>query len=116
MALAQRFIGVSPITAQSLQGDYAAIAAAGTTQGTATSFKNAFVNVSSGTGGVILAAAGVGDSQIVYNSSGSAITVYPPSSSKINALSANTGVSLANNTVCEFFTVSGTQILALMSA
>lgn len=116
MALQQRFVGISPITAQSIQGDYATISAAGSGQSTATAFKNAYVNVTGGTGGIILAAGGVGDSQGVFNSSGSAITVYPPSGSKINQFSANTGVSLANNTYCEYFTVSGTQIFAQQSS
>lgn len=116
MPLAKRFIGISPVTAQSLQGDYAAYAAAGSGQSDATLVGTAYGAVTSGTGGVRLTAGGVGDSQVIFNTSGSSITVYPATGFKINQFSANTGVLVANNTVIEFYTVSGTQIFANQSA
>lgn len=115
-ALAKNFIGVSPITGQSLQGNFATFAAAGTTASDATSLTTSICHVTSGTGGVKLSTGIIGDEQLVFNESGSAITVYPPTSSTINQLGTNTGMTLPNNTSCRYTTCSATQVFALMSA
>ena len=116
MSLAAHFIGVSPITAQSIQGDAATYAAAGSTQTTATDITTSTAKVSSGTGGVQLPTGVIGDEVTIWNTSGSSITVYPPSGASINQLSANTGAILANNTVCIYKVFSGTQYVAVQSA
>lgn len=118
MALAQKFIGVSPVTGQSIQGDAASYAAAGSGQSTATDLTTSTCIVSSGTGGVQAFGlyGGVGDEQTVLNTSGSSITVYPPTGAKINQLSTNTGITLANNSTVLLKMHSATQVLAILSA
>lgn len=117
MSLAKDFIGVSPVTGSSMQGTSGTYAAAGSTLATATDLTNGICNVSSGSGGVQLWAGIIGDWQVVYNTSGSSVTVYPSSSSaKINQLSAGTGVSLANNTTAVFYQFSATQHFVNLSA
>lgn len=76
------------------------IAAAGTTQATATALGsndwNSIVTVNAGTG-VQLVAMQVGQSQTVYNNGGgNALKVYPQSGQAIDAGAANAAYSLAN--------------------
>ena len=85
------------------------VAAAGTTIADATDLTASISVVTSGTGGVQLYAAEIGDEQEILNLSGVTITVYPDSSSgRINALTAGVGFSLANNTAvkCRKFTAT----------
>ena len=120
MPLAARFLGVSPQTAQSLQGDVnAAVSAAGTTLATATLLQTAVNIVTTATAlqGVKLQTGVVGDSQIVWNNSGVSITVYPSSASaQINQIAAGGGMVLADKSACEYVVASSTQHIALLSA
>ena len=95
-----------------------AISAAGTTQGTATTLTNALNGISSvasGTG-VVLWTGTAGDCQIVYNGGANAVSVYPPSGAKINGLPTNTPHILGTNTVCEYWFLSTTQVVGVLSA
>ena len=95
-----------------------AISAAGTTQGTATALTNTLNGlgtVAAGSG-VILYAGSAGDCQIVYNGGANAVKVYPPSGARINAMVTNAAHLLATNTACEYWTLSSTQIVGVLSA
>jgi hypothetical protein len=81
-----------------------AVAAAGTTQATATSLTTDINYVSSGTGGVILPAYTGGDCFII-NNSGAAITIYPQSGGYLNFQAANAGISMANQSTLHFVSV-----------
>jgi len=120
MSLAAKFIGVSPITAQSMQGDAnTAITAAGTTIGTATLLKNVVNIVTTATDGqgVQLQTGVIGDSQVVWNNTNVSIKVYPQSSTaKINQIAAGGGHILAAQTGCVYFIASATQHVANLSA
>lgn len=93
----------------------AAVAAAGTTQGTATSL-TAGVNFISTVGagsGVVLTA---GPSQTVYNAGANVLSVYPPTSAAINQLAVNIPIILARFTAATFYYVSATQWIGSLSA
>ena len=95
-----------------------AIVAAGTTQGTATTLTNTLNGlgtVASGAG-VVLWAGSAGDSQIVYNGGANAVKVYPPSGAKINGLATNAPHVLATSTTCEYWFLSATQVVGVLSA
>jgi len=102
-----------------IQDVVSGISAAGTNQPTATGLINA-VNVvstvASGSGAILLSTAGIGDSQLVFNGGANALRIYPPSGMQINALSANTHMTLPTNTACRFTMVSATQWIAELSA
>jgi len=120
MSLAAKFIGVSPITGQSIQGDAGtAITAAGTTLATATDLTNVVNIVTTATDGqgVQLSTGVIGDSQIVWNNTLVSIKVYPQSSTaKINQIAAGGGHILPPSTACVYFIASATQHVANMSA
>lgn len=122
MALAKEVMGggFSAGQAKALNGNIrTGISAAGTTQGTATSLTASTNLVATATSlqGVILPSCEVGDSVTVFNdNTGVTIVVYPDSSSKINQLSTNTGMNLANNTSAEYFRVTSTRWVAQLSA
>lgn len=122
MGLAKNIMGggFSWMQAQAVNGPAIAptVTAAGTTQGTATALTADinFISTAPANSGVILYAGTKGDSQIVYNGGANPVLVYPPTGSKINQVSANTGVVLPTNTFCEYFIVSSTQIIADLSA
>lgn len=120
MSLAAKFIGVSPITAQSMQGDAnTAIAGAGTTLATATKLTNVVNIVSSGAdgSGVQLQTGIIGDSQVVLNATLVSIKVYPQSSTaKINQITAGNAHTLAPMTACIYYVASATQHIANLSA
>jgi hypothetical protein len=91
-----------------------AVAAAGTTQATATALVTDINYITSGTGGVILPAIN-GATFFIVNNSGAAINVYPPVGDTINFLAVNTALSMANQSsllcVCintTWFTVNAT--------
>ena len=95
-----------------------AISAAGTTQGTATALTNTLNGigtVAAGTG-VVLYAGSAGDCQIVYNGGANPVRVYPPSGAKINGLPTDGAHVLATNTACEFWFLSATQVIGVLSA
>ena len=72
----------------------ATVAAAGTTQATATAISKDYNVVSSGTGGVILPVASVGEVMIVFNNTASAINIYPAVGGYIDGLAQNAALSL----------------------
>lgn len=84
------------------------VAAAGTTQGTATAltYKKWWHQVSSGTGGVLLPSSGQGSHRKVKNMSGSTITVYPFTGGSIDGGSANAGVTLATGKTMELYALT----------
>ena len=95
------------------------ISAAGTTQGTATALVADInlVNTVAASSGVQLYNGMIGDSQQVFNDQAlTSLTVYPPTSGTINQMSANTGHLLAPNTACEYFKVSKTRWVGVLSA
>ena len=103
---------------QGTQDVSASISAAGTTQATATLLINGInmIGTAASGSGVRLFEYNPGASQIVYNGGANPVTVYPPSGVKINNLAANAGHILATNTACEYWTVSTTQVVGVLSA
>jgi hypothetical protein len=95
-----------------------AISAAGTTQGTATALTNALngISTASAGSGVVLYAGSAGDCQLVYNAGANAVNVYPPSGARINGIAANAPHLLATSTACEYWFLSATQIVGVLSA
>ena len=120
MSQAKKWLGVSPITAQSMQGDVnATITAAGSVIGTATDLTTTQNIVTTATDGqgVQLDTGIVGDWQMVYNATAVSIKVYPSSSSaKINQIAAGGAHTLASYTSCQYFVASATQHVAFLSA
>ena len=89
----------------------ATVSAAGTTQGTGTALTSD-INIITTVGasaGVVLPATTAGKRVVVVNKGANALTIYPATSSAIDALSANVGVSLAVGGVLEFNGASTTQ-------
>ena len=120
MALAKKFLGVSPVTAQSMQGDAnTAITAAGSAITTATDLTRVVNIVTTATDGqgVQLDTGVIGDSQLVYNATVVSIRVYPSSATAaINQMAVGTGHILAPYTSCVYFVASATQHVAFLSA
>ena len=113
--------GTPPVQAIAITGGNSmnvAVAAAGTTQGTATALGAAFsilTTVAAGSG-VILPQGQPGDRLFVYNNGANAALIYPPTSAKINNAATNGGITLATQTVIEFVQFSTTQFCANLSA
>lgn len=120
MSQAKKWLGVSPITAQSIQGDAnTAITAAGTTLATATDLTNTvnIITVATDSQGVQLDTGVIGDSQLVYNNTLVSIKVYPSSSSaRINQIAAGGAHVLASQSACIYWIASATQHVANLSA
>ena len=120
MSMAKKWLGVSPVTAQSMQGDTNnAVTAAGTTLATATDLTNtqSIVTTATDSQGVQLDTGIVGDWQMVYNKTSVSIKVYPSSSSaQINQITAGSAHILAPQTACQYFVASATQHVAFLSA
>lgn len=109
--------GFSAMSAKAIQGQVnGAVAAAGTTQGTATNLTMSVNAVTSGTGGVELPSAEVNDEVDICNLSGAAITVYPPTGERVNGLASNQGFILANNTSVKVKKFTTTRWLGNLSA
>lgn len=112
--------GISPGSAQAINGGVAtALTAAGTTITDALDL-NATVNVigtcASGAG-VQLYSMMIGDEMEVYNGGANQCLVYPDASTvAINQLSAGSAITLPINTGCKFRKVSSTKIIAFLSA
>ena len=95
------------------------LSGAGTIQSTATectSTVNVFSTVAASSGAKLLSTSSAGDSQIIFNGGANSLKVYPDSGSKINSLSTNSAIILAINTGCQFWRVSTTQWIGLLSA
>ena len=120
MSQSKKWLGVSPVTAQSIQGDAnTAIAAAGTAISTATDLTNTINIITSGADGtgVQLDTGVVGDSQFVYNATSTSKKVYPSSTTAaINQIAVGGAQTLAPYTSCWYFVASSTQHVANLSA
>lgn len=106
-------------TAAICQDTATAVSAAGTTQGTATELTAAdseVTTVGAGAGVVLSSKLAPGDEQSVFNAGANPLKVYPPTGFKINALAANTAMTLAVNTACIFKCVSTTRVYGVLSA
>lgn len=111
--------GFSPGQAVALGGTINnAVSAAGTTQGTATTLTSAINNVTTvaANAGVILPQGQPGDRFFVFNGGANALTIYPPTSAKINGLATNGGVAIGLNTGIELVQISTTLFFANLSA
>ena len=121
MALAARMMGggVSAFQARAINGDVApTVSAAGTTQGTAKALK-AGINVittAAASSGVILPACEVADQVEILNLGANAVTVYPDTGARVNAIAANGGFTLATNTAVKVRRFSSTRWAAFLSA
>lgn len=121
MPLAKQMMGggLSAGTAKAINGSVApALTATGTNQATALELNAAFnllTTVAASTG-VKLPSCEVGDTVEVYNAGANTLTIYPDSSSNINSLSANTGISLATATAIKFRRVTSTRWIGYLSA
>lgn len=96
----------------------AAVSAAGTTQGTATTLTAAInlVTTAAANSGVILPQGQVGDEFLIWNFGANPVYVYPPSAAKINQLATNGGASLPINTGLQVTQITSTQFVAIQSA
>ena len=85
----------------------ATIAAAGTTQGTATAITTTISIIGSGTGGVILPApVRAGQFVIISNKTSSAITIYPSTGAQIGTAGVNIGVTLNAGGTVSYYAAS----------
>lgn len=121
MALAKRMMGggLSAGACKAINGDVnSAVSAAGTTQGTATVLKSAIavITTAAASSGVILESVEIGDEYDILNLGANAVTVYPPTSSQINALAANSGFLLGTNTAVKVKKFTSTRFMAFLSA
>lgn len=120
MALGHKVFGsgLPGLAVASLCNDAASgLTATGTNQATAyamTAADNEFTTVASGTGAILYAGT-PGDEQWVYNAGANALTVYPPTGSKINSLSTNAGVLVPTNTACAFKCLTSTRWVGVLS-
>jgi hypothetical protein len=91
-----------------LRGEYAEIAAAGTTQATATGMPAYTVMVTSGTGGVMLPPLNKDEEAVVCNGlSSTEIRAYPRTSGKINNKTANLHILVPPNYAVRFRAIDG---------
>jgi len=91
-----------------LKGEYSEVAAAGSTQGTATEMPAYTVMVTSGTGGVLLPPLNKDEDAIVCNGITDAeVSVYPRTGGKINNATANYPLLLPANRAARFRAVDG---------
>lgn len=87
-------------------GNNSAVAAAGSTQGTATLLTRQISNITSGSGGVLLPTPVGGERIIIRNALGSSITTYPHVGGQINNSGVNTGVTHSAGTTLEYVAVT----------
>ena len=118
MPLAKNMTGAfPPAQARALGGTQnLSVTAAGTTQATAVAMVADMNRITAGTGGARLYAGDTGDSQLVYNATASAVTIYPPTGAAINQLATNSGFLLGPNTSALCFCFSSTIWTAYLSA
>jgi len=96
-----------------LRGEYAEIAAAGTTQATATEMPSYQVMVTSGTGGVLLPPMNKGEEAMVCNGlSTVSIDVYPRSGGKLNNMTADLPLTVPTNRAVRFRAIDGLNLFA----
>ncbi len=89
-------------------GNSTSVAAAGSTQATATLLTRQINLITSGSGGVLLPVPVGGERVFVRNNLGSNITVYPNSGGSINSGSTNAGVTLSAGSGLEYIACSPT--------
>ena len=109
--------GTSPSIAGMVHDVAASVTAAGSNQGTATAITTDFVvctSVASNTG-VILPAAALGRQIIIVNKGSNTLNIYPGSGDAINALGANTAITLAVDGEMMFIGVSASQWYATVN-
>jgi hypothetical protein len=108
------------LTGNLMRSNAAAVAAAGTTQGTATALTADQNNIATGTAnqGVILPTGLPGMRNLVWNSTGATIKIYPPGTGQIDAAGASTAVTLTSaHRAAEFFCQSAnTWVSAIVGA
>lgn len=102
-------------------GDQATLAAAGTTQGTATAVTTAntiVTPVAAGAGVVLPGAtvAGAGDRLHVSNEGANTLACYPPSGGKFGTAAANAPAMIAPGKAADFYCKDGTNYTAILSA
>ena len=91
-----------------LRGEYAEIAAAGTTQADATPMPSYTVMVSSGSGGVVLPPLNRNEEAIVCNGVSTIdLSVYPRSGGKLNNATADLPVVVPANRAVRFRAIDG---------
>jgi hypothetical protein len=99
-------VGFSAAQAEIMAGEVQALVTAGSTATDATLATGETVIITGGTGGIRLAPAQGGDSVDIYNISGAAATLYPPTGATVNN---TTSVSLsATNKSCRVIFRSAT--------
>ncbi|NEU14313.1 hypothetical protein G3T14_19590 [Methylobacterium sp. BTF04] len=84
------------------------LAAAGTTQATATAIVSGITIVTSGTGGIVLRNK-IGERQEVFNRSGAALNVYPTSGARIEAMTINAAALIPSAGHAVFVCVAAAQ-------
>jgi len=106
--------GMSAAEANKLGLDtFTAVTQAGSNQATALALTSNCVNVTAGTGGVIITQSHA--MHAIANNSGANCIVYPPVGGTINGGTLNAGFTLSNGKTLLVFT-AGTNYLANMSA
>ncbi len=123
MALAADMMkgGTSAGQALGLNGQANVTITAGTTQTQAgatelTASTNVVATVTTTGDGVRLPNSMIGDSLFLFNAATNTLTVYPPTSGKINNLATNGGFSLAGSTAVELVKFTATRWMAFLSA
>lgn len=122
MALSARLTvaGLSAIQAQAIQGTTANnLTATGSTQGTALALPAdtcKFTTVAASTGAII-PPANPGDSGTIFNGGANALSLYPPTGGKINAVATNSAYSIATATpYCDWYCIDPLTYIASQSA
>lgn len=122
MATAQRLTvsGISAVQAGAIQGTTANnLTATGASQGTALALPAdicKFTTVAASTGAII-PPANPGDSGTVFNGGANALSLYPPTGGKINAVATNGAYSIATATpYCDWYCVDPLTYIASQSA
>lgn len=121
MALARNMMGggLSAGQAKAINGSVAsALTATGTTQGTGYAINAGavvFGTVASGAGAT-LPSCEISDEVYVYNGGANSLTVYPDTSSQINAVAVNGGVQCPTATMMFFKRITATRWIAMLLA
>jgi hypothetical protein len=111
--------GLSPQTAKSMAGGAnAAVSAAGTTAGTATTIGSSMsiITTAAASSGVRLPSLEIGDETEILNVGANAVIVYPASGERINGLATDASFLLATNTAVRVRKMSSTRNAAYLSA
>lgn len=111
--------GFSGGQAKAIQGQVGPdLTAAGTSQSDAAAIVASvtIITTAAASTGVILPNSEIGDEYEILNLGANQVTVYPPTSGQINALSANTGFYLAPNTAVKVKKYTATRWMGFLSA